>query len=268
MATTERRAFTLIELLVVIAVIALLLAILMPALRKAREQARAVICLHNLKQWGLATSQYATEWDGILWCESYPQGGPVSVTIGDWMAMLRPYYADVDEMRCCPSASKPSVDYQTTEMRGDVRHAWGRPHEASDTSSHDYISKGAYWGSYGMNRWVTDPLDSDDRYWKYAFERNTADIPVFLDCIHWHIRPKDDDKRPTSPLVIYSDFPENGAGGTQIWRSFLERHNGATQGCFLDGSARRVPLPTLWSLRWHRQFQKRDYTAAQFPFLR
>ena len=264
----RKRAFTLIEVLVVIAIIALLMAILMPALQRAKDQARAVICLHNLKQWGLATAQYATESDGILWCESYPLGGDIQTVAGDWMAMLAPYYRAVDEIRLCPSATRPSVDYQSTEMRGDLDHAWGRPHEASDAGARDFTSKAEFWGSYGMNRWITDPLDNDPRYWKYAFERNTADIPVFVDCIHWHLRPQDTDRTPTEPLVVFSDFPENGQGGTQIWRTFLERHRGATQGCFLDGSARKIPLRTLWNQRWHRQFEAQDYTTANFPFLR
>jgi prepilin-type N-terminal cleavage/methylation domain-containing protein len=268
MDVDERRAFTLIELLVVIAVIALLMAILLPALHRAKDQARAVICLHNLRQWGLATAQYATEHDGLLWCESYPRGGKVQTVPGDWMAMLAPFYQDVDEIRLCPSATKPSLDDETTEMRGGIRHSWGRPHQASDSGSRDFISKGAFWGSYGMNRWITDPLDTDKRYWKYAFEKNTAHIPVFVDCIHWHLRPQDTDRLPTTPLTIFSDFPENGQGGTQIWRTFLERHNHATQGCFLDGSARKMPLWTLWNQRWHREFQRQEHTRADFPFLR
>lgn len=54
----RKKGFTLVELLVVIAVIALLMAILLPALGKAREQARRVLCGHNAKQIGVAILAY------------------------------------------------------------------------------------------------------------------------------------------------------------------------------------------------------------------
>lgn len=54
-----QKAFTLIELLVVIAIIAVLMAILMPALSRAREQGKRVVCLNNLKQLTLAWMMYA-----------------------------------------------------------------------------------------------------------------------------------------------------------------------------------------------------------------
>ncbi|MHC4511996.1 MAG: type II secretion system protein, partial [Planctomycetota bacterium] len=151
-ANTRRgseKGFTLIELLVVIAIIALLMGILMPALQRVRKQARAAACMSNLKQWGTAACMsnlkqwgtaaalYNTEHDGRMWF--IPQG------TGEWMELLRAYYADIDKIRACPAATKACQDTDAVEARGSVDTMWG--HKGSQTEWGGRTR--GYWGSYG-----------------------------------------------------------------------------------------------------------------------
>src|SRR5580765_1382310 len=85
-----QRGFTLIELLVVIAIIALLAALLLPVLASAKEKARRVKCLSNLKQTGLALKVFAQDRDGHYpWHLPPSEGGTYGADAGEeWKNFL------------------------------------------------------------------------------------------------------------------------------------------------------------------------------------
>jgi prepilin-type N-terminal cleavage/methylation domain-containing protein/prepilin-type processing-associated H-X9-DG protein len=116
--TVRQSAFTLIELLVVIAIISILAAILFPVFAQARAKARAVSCLSNSRQIGLAVALYVTDYDETFPLVSFPTAA------NTWTATLQPYIKSQAILRCPDDAS---TNWSAGRLSSYAVNAWFTP---------------------------------------------------------------------------------------------------------------------------------------------
>jgi len=236
MARKKQPAFTLIELLVVISIIALLMAVLMPALRRARAQARNVVCQSNLNQWGKIFYLYTHDNENkfMVWKSGNTPGA------GTWMVPMLPYVGE-GKVRLCPTTLKTQAEGELDPARA----AW-----AIDINGKEHRN------SYGINNWCYDLRPGVDNVWggQHARRRSwrridhpqATNIPMFLECYRWggEVITRSDQAPPNDTAYYNPSFG----------RYCLDRHAYTINVCFMDGTVRRVRLKELWNLKWHKEY--------------
>ncbi|MEO7719958.1 MAG: DUF1559 domain-containing protein [Capsulimonas sp.] len=232
--------FTLIELLVVIAIIAILAAILFPVFAKAREKARQISCISNMKQIGLGMMMYTGDYD-----EAYPLQSNYAPGGKDWTQAIQPYikngnspnsYTTVGGVFSCPSFPSPDYNGQFI-VRADVFPVGYNPGTSSPIVTQaqiDNVSEkiamievgGNGQNPYGSNNY--NPITSfnaDAYYWITANDaahiHGTDSALQYGDC---------DAPHDTAHYNYYQ-----GCNGTPRYR-----HSNGSDFLFLDGHVKAI----------------------------
>ena len=146
----NRRGFTLIELLVVIAIIAILAAILFPVFAQAREKARAISCISNEKQLGLAFMQYVQDYDEVYpLLQRDPTAGEIASNPGSsnldpitWQWLINPYVKN--------GTKTSSANTGHFELTGGV---WNCPSFPVQNASRQYGMNEGIGGDLSIYAW-------------------------------------------------------------------------------------------------------------------
>jgi prepilin-type processing-associated H-X9-DG protein len=210
-----------------------------------RRRAKEIVCQSNLRQWGGIFQGYVNQNGGRFF-----SGDPG--TPGYWWPKYLPEeHRDWKRMRIwfCPQAEKPVIDgYGTASPTLNVFNAWGiftqtglGPHGIS--------------GSYGLNGYLLNVpsyttfesgVRANDAWGNLADLPEAGSVPMFLDALRFDLWPLPTDRPAENEYAAWT--------GNMMARCCINRHNGAVNCLFVDGSVRKVGLKELWTLKWHRSF--------------
>jgi len=179
-------AFTLIELLIIIAIIAILISMFLPALKKAKDCSKNIVCVGNLKQIGLANQYYVNDYNSFL---------PNYHWTYSWRSVLNPYLPS-DGVWFCPIDPSP-YDYCSfwTSYGGNyyiISQVGGLQVKIQTVKNPSliHINSCADWQSYSSITQLDNASRHTDHLFPYrvAFRHNRKTVLLYID---GHVRMRD-----------------------------------------------------------------------------
>jgi prepilin-type N-terminal cleavage/methylation domain-containing protein/prepilin-type processing-associated H-X9-DG protein len=229
--TRRVSGFTLIELLVVIAIIAILAAILFPVFAQAREKARAISCLSNMKQQGVALMMYAQDYDEhSVWSHHDLEPGETAINLYTWYQALQSYIKNDGIFRCPSLSDTPTImpEYMTPDLWRTVRT--------------DYLINGFFSHGIGLAA-IQTPAE------QITIAERRAGI-AFFDYHPWASAPDGQWERGMVDGSGYN-LVDAESGVQVVDPTNIGRHNQGSNYTFADGHA-----------KWYRFTNTLDRTKA------
>jgi prepilin-type N-terminal cleavage/methylation domain-containing protein/prepilin-type processing-associated H-X9-DG protein len=267
--------FTLIELLVVIAIIAILAAILFPVFAQAREKARAISCLSNLKQLALADRMYMEDYDEMV-LPDYLYYNKALTEIEYYPDIVYPYVKSA-QVFICPDRS--FLDTPNGANASDSARAWLPPGSGPGHQDLTYsYSANNSWSCCGLDPTKDYPSlnspngftgDTLGRYWPFATDaafEQPATYSTFFDSNELQTWAAAYPPPHTGSQVFegYDIYTDNNGGpqqpisssvcpvcGPNSYGSVRKDHSGGFNAVFLDGHGKWMRNSTVenWAAR-------------------
>ena len=217
-----------------------------------RRRAKEAVCQANLRQWNGIFQRYIEDNDGHFFTGLTRSGYW-------WPLQLSHEYQDWKRNRMwfCPTATRPTFDAKgVLSSTPATFNAWGifsTPTSMTYDGKTYVTNPNGLAGSYGLNGYTVSVVDvyeggvpSSEGWIGLKDVPDAARVPLFVDALRFDLWPR------------YTDAPaacEHEAWSTNHMACCcINRHDGAVNCLFVDGSVRKVGLKELWTLKWHQSF--------------